>query len=74
MSTLIGEQEVQLKALGSVLAEMCPVTGPLTEAEITFFYRTSFFVRRGAYVVTIKSAEEFVKDQGRFVIDSLILL
>eukprot|EP00171_Calliarthron_tuberculosum_P002966 IDg2966t1 len=74
MSTLLSQQEAQLRELSATLSEMCAVTGPLSDASIAALDPTVPRARCGSYVVTCAAALAFIRDQGSFVIDALTLL
>lgn len=73
LSTLLSQQEAQLKELVASLSEMCTVTGPHSDASIAALDPT-VSARRGSYAVTSEAALAFIRDQGSFVIDALTRL
>jgi hypothetical protein len=70
LSTLLSQQDAELKKLCANLSEMCKVEGPLPAAQLEAV-DSATALTRGEFLVTFVHATDFIRDQGTFVIDSL---
>ena len=70
LSTLLSQQEAQLKELCCSLSVMCKVEGPLSAEQLAAL-DSAKALSRDNFSVAFVDATTFIRDQGTFVIDTL---